>query len=312
MILTVTMNPSVDISYKVVPFRLDDINRVDQVVKTAGGKGLNVTRVLSQLDKPVIATGIVGGYLGQFIRQKLDEEKISHQFYEIKQESRNSIAILHDAGAQTELLEAGPMVHPEEEKEFLTVYQQLIRKATTVTISGSLAKGLAPTLYNTLIDLANQKNCQVLLDTSGQALEQVIFSKNKPMLIKPNQTEIAQLLNTELDFTDFNQLVQRLQEPIFDGIEWIVVSLGARGALARHNQFFYKVTIPKIEVINPVGSGDATLAGLAAIIDSGGTDEEILKTGMTTGMLNALESKTGQINPNLFASYFKQVVVTKL
>lgn len=91
MILTLTLNPSVDISYPLTALKLDDVNRVQEVSKTAGGKGLNVTRVLAQVGEPVLASGFIGGELGQFIAKKLDHADIKHAFYNIKGETRNCI-----------------------------------------------------------------------------------------------------------------------------------------------------------------------------------------------------------------------------
>lgn len=310
MILTITMNPSVDMSYPLAHLKLDTVNRVQQVSKTAGGKGLNVSRVLRQLDQKVLATGVIGGHLGDFIKEQLTKEDIPHDFTEIKEESRNSIAILHDQGQQTELLEKGPMVSQEEEQRFLLRYQYLLEKSALVTISGSLAAGLSTDLYEQLIVLAAKNHVPVLLDTSGESLKRAVSASVKPFLIKPNETEIAELLSVEK--ADTRSLVEQLQHPLFDGIDWIVVSMGAEGAVARHHHTFYRVKIPKIAVVNPVGSGDATLAGLAGGIHDGCSDEEILKWGMTTGMLNALEEKTGQIDPQKVDQIFEQVIVERI
>ena len=95
MILTITMNPSVDISYPLEQFKLDTVNRVAKTHKTPGGKGLNVTRVLSQLGDDVIASGLLGGKIGEFIESELDKSSVKHSFYKIAGETRNCIAILH-------------------------------------------------------------------------------------------------------------------------------------------------------------------------------------------------------------------------
>lgn len=113
MILTITMNPSVDISYSFESFSEDTVNRVDKVRKTAGGKGLNVTRVLNQLGAEVSASGLLGGFLGEQIRSELDESGINQSFTQISGETRNCIAILHE-GRQTEILEKGPTITEEE------------------------------------------------------------------------------------------------------------------------------------------------------------------------------------------------------
>lgn len=310
MIVTVTMNPSVDMSYPLAHLQLDTVNRAEHVSKTAGGKGLNVSRVLHQLGKDLVATGVIGGYLGEYIQAKLDEEVIAHDFTKISQESRNSIAILHDNGLQTEILEKGPTVTPAEEEAFIKHYTQLVSDCRVVTISGSMAAGLSADLYGRLVAIARANDVPVLLDTSGTALKNAVLADAKPFLIKPNETEIAELLGVAK--AEAGDLIEQLKAPLFDEIEWIVVSMGADGAIAKHNDAIYQVSIPKINVVNPVGSGDSTLAGLAAAINDGLTDEAVLQLGMTTGMLNTMETKTGCIDPAKVDEYMAQVVVTRI
>src|SRR4051812_13701696 len=117
MILTVTMNPSVDISYPIPDFKLDDVNRVEGVRKTAGGKGLNVARVIKQMGEGVVTTGVLGGTIGDYIVQVLSKDRIENDFLKINQESRNCIAILHDS-KQTEILESGPTLTAEDGVSF--------------------------------------------------------------------------------------------------------------------------------------------------------------------------------------------------
>lgn len=310
MILTVTMNPSIDMSYSIKELKLDDINRVSQVSKTAGGKGLNVTRVVHELGGPVKATGIVGGHLGNQLKEQLDLADIEHDFYPILQETRNSIAVLHDDHSQTEILESGPTVTDSEIEGFVETFQRLLSETKLLTISGSLAKGLPTDFYAQLIMKAKEKNVDTLLDTSGEALKEALKGKVKPKLIKPNLSEINDLLQLQLDSQQPEKLKQALNHPMFKGVEWIVVTLGGDGAIVKHKDLFYRAMIPKIDVINPVGSGDATIAGLAYALNRYDSDEKTIKTGMTTGMLNALEPVTGHINTDRFNGIYNQIIVS--
>jgi tagatose 6-phosphate kinase len=309
MILTVTMNPSVDISYPLDKFILDKVNRCKNASKTPGGKGLNVARVIKQLGGEVAATGIVGGATGNFIKRELGAAGIKNDFLHIEKESRNCIAILHE-GKQTEILEPGPQISQDEAQAFLNKFESLLNGVKLVTISGSLPKGLGDDYYAGLIAAAAKKNIPVLLDTSGGALAGAVNSRPGPFLIKPNRDEIAWLENKKTD--DIKELAAILKTKRYGGIEWIVVSLGAEGALAKHNNKFYLAQVPEIKAVNPVGSGDAATAGLAFAIASGKGDEEILKTAMTAGLLNAMEQKTGHINPDNFETYYKQIKATEI
>ncbi|WP_445449385.1 PfkB family carbohydrate kinase, partial [Enterococcus faecalis] len=169
MIVTVTMNPSIDISYPLSSLAIDTVNRTDQVTKTAGGTGLNVTRVIHDLGGDVVATGVLGGFHGAYISEELNKAGIKQAFTSIKEESRDSIAILHE-GNQTEILESGPTVSSEEQTTFLETITALLQQADIVTISGSLAKGLPTDFYQKLVQAAHTEKAHVLLDTSGESL----------------------------------------------------------------------------------------------------------------------------------------------
>ena len=142
MILTVTLNPSIDISYTLPYLKLDTTNRTAEVNKTAGGKGINVTRVIHDLKKNVLASGLIGGNLGKAIIENLNEVGIKSDFYPISGETRNCIAILHE-GQQTEILESGPTITAGESMNFLTHFKDIATQADVITISGSLPKGLS-------------------------------------------------------------------------------------------------------------------------------------------------------------------------
>ncbi|WP_192986106.1 hexose kinase [Carnobacterium mobile] len=310
-ILAITMNPSVDISYPLDHLQLNSTNRVSEVTKTAGGKGLNVARVLHQLNQPVVASGVLGGTIGSYIEKQLDQTNIRHEFMPIDQESRNCIAILHDDMQQTEILESGPVLTPKNEADFIEHFEKSLENISVVTISGSLPKGLSTELYAKMIEIASEKEVPVLLDSSGDPLKVSLSGKHKPFLIKPNQEEIAQLIQQPIhDLAELQKVLAT--NPLFDGVEWIVISLGADGALVKYKEEFFRLTIPKINVVNPVGSGDSTVAGLASAIANNADDTEVMKTGMTTGMLNTMEKQTGFINAALFDEYYNKVTIKTL
>ena len=311
MIVTVTMNPSIDISYPLDRLKIDTVNRTDQVTKTAGGKGLNVTRVIHDLGGDVLATGVLGGFHGGFIAEELNKAGIKQVFTPIKEESRDSIAILHE-GNQTEILESGPTVSSEEQIAFLKQFEELLEQTDIATISGSLAKGLPQEFYQTLIQAAQEKEVKVLLDTSGESLKKALKGQAKPYLIKPNLEELEALLEQKFSLEQLDDIQTALEQSLFAGIEWIVVSLGKAGAIAKHKGTFYRVTIPTIKVVNPVGSGDSTIAGFAYVLSEAMPPEDLLRICMATGMANAQERTTGHVNPVNVQEHVAKIAVKKI
>lgn len=310
MILTLTLNPSIDISYQLDILKLDTVNRVTNTSKTAGGKGLNVTRVLAEFGEDVVASGFLGGKLGEFIEQQLDNTNIQHSFFKIEGETRNCIAVLHE-GQQTEILEQGPTISEDEAHNFEIHLNKLFKDVQAIAMSGSLPKGLNTDYYAKIIQLANDKHIPTVLDSFGQSLMDVLLSETKPTVIKPNIDELSQLLQTKVT-PEIESLKEAVNQPIFEGIEWIIVSLGGDGAFAKHNETYYKVNIPSIEVVNPVGSGDSTVAGITSGLVHHDSDKDLLRKANTFGMLNAMESQTGHINVNKFDEIFQKIEVIEV
>lgn len=310
MILTITMNPSVDISYQVDNLSINHVNRTNKWSKTAGGKGLNVTRVLNQLNEQVVASGLKGGKLGEYLEQSLNEHKITNHFFEIQGNTRNCIAILHE-GNQTEILEDGPTISSEEIEHFKAHFEELVSKSDIAVISGSLPKGVDSKFYSNLIKICDKYAVPAILDCSNKALIEVLRGQYKPLLIKPNIDELSELLGEHID-EDIESLKQAVANPMFENIEWVVVSLGSNGVFAKHNDKYYKVDIPQIQVVNPVGSGDSMIAGFTSALMNNATDEALLKKANTIGMLNAQETVTGSINLKNYDDLYNKINIIEV
>src|SRR5699024_678832 len=136
-----------------------------------------------------------------------------------------------------------------------------VQDAEIVTISGSLPQGLNKDFYNQLLTIASENDTPTLLDTSGLSREESLHHDQKHSLIKPHETELAELFGKKISADE--DVITALKESIFDGVEWVVVTLGSDGAIIKHKEDVYRATIPKVDAINPVGSGDSVIAGFA-------------------------------------------------
>lgn len=312
MILTVTMNPSIDTAYPLAgPLKVDDVNRVEPI-KTAGGKGLNVSRVLGQLGDDVLATGLLGGRMGDFIADRLDECGVAHDFARIAGESRVCIAVLHE-GNQTEFLEAGPEVSGDELAGFGEKFRGLAGRADVVTMSGSLPRGVDAGYYAELAGVAAGAGAKVLLDTSGASLDAALAAKAKPYLVKPNLTELGGLLGRELSPERLDEVRDAVaSDERFAGVEWVVVSMGAAGSAAFHQGRAWRVRAPRIECVNATGSGDSTIAGFAHGIAAGADPAEVLRLGNTCGTLNAMDPATGHLPMDRWDDVYSAVEVEQV
>lgn len=308
MILVINLNASVDKRYKMKDLIKGEVMRAAEVDNTPGGKGIHVANVATILGEDCIATGYLGGKSGEFISEKLQDYGIKQDFVQVSGETRSCLAIITESGAQTEILEPGPTVNPEEQEVFLAKYQELLSKAAVVAASGSMPKGLPGDFYGQLINLARKAGKPFLLDTSGEALIQGI--KAQPYFVKPNNDEIKVLVGAELRSDE--DIVHVLQKFMEDGIKLPVISLGAQGSMAGYNQHVYKITVPKIQCKNPVGSGDSFVAGIAVGIERGMAIEDVLSLGAACGTANAMEDESGFVRKEVVEELFPQIKIQQI
>ncbi|HLR33829.1 MAG TPA: 1-phosphofructokinase [Tissierellales bacterium] len=308
MILTVTLNPSIDRRYFVKDFHKDKVFRTNEVQYTPGGKGLNVSRVINKFKEPVIATGVLGGLSGQFIIEKLDELEIENDFVKIKANTRSCIAILSDDESQTEILEPGPKISQNELGDFYKTYEKLVDKSEIICGSGSIPQNAPVDIYKRLIEIAREKNKKFILDTSGETLREGI--KASPYMIKPNEEELESIIghsiNTERELLE---AIKGIQEY---GVKLIIVSLGAEGSVVCYEDKTYKVEAPKIKAINPVGSGDSMVAGIAVGLSRGYDFEKMIKLATSCGTANAMEKETGKVNINNVEKLMEEVKMVRI
>lgn len=308
MILTITLNPSVDRRYVVNGFEKGKVFRAEEVQYTPGGKGINVTKVIKSLGEPVMATGFLGGRSGEYIKDELDSMDIQHNFIGINGETRTCIAILSEDKSQTEVLEGGPNISEEEIENFFEMYSDVIRDCEIICASGSLPEGLGMDTYRKLIDIAKEHEKKFILDTSGEALK--LGAKGAPFLVKPNKEELEKLVGHNISNED--EIAEGAKHLLDKGINIVVVSLGSQGAMAFSGGYAYKVKVPKVNAVNPVGSGDSMVAGFAVSILRKYDFETMLRLAAACGTANAMERETGKVNIDNVRRIMKGIKIEKM
>ena len=308
MILVVNLNASVDKRYKISEVTKGSVMRASHVDNTPGGKGIHVANVVTILKEDCIATGFLGGKTGEFIEEKLNEYNIRQDFVKIQGDTRECIAIITDDLTQTEILEPGPEVKISEQDEFIKKYTELIKDSDIIVASGSLPRNIPKDFYGKLIKMANDLGKKFLLDTSGDLLKEGI--KAKPFFIKPNKDEIEALTGKKIE--NIEDAIAEIKEFHKQGIELVVISLGSNGSVAGYNNKFYKVNVPKVNAVNPVGSGDSYVGGIAVALQRGYNIEDMLKYASACGTANALEEETGFVNKNTVEDLFNQISINTL
>jgi tagatose 6-phosphate kinase len=262
VILTVTLNAALDTTYgingELAPHRT---HRVRTIAAHAGGKGINVARVLHSLGDDVIATGFLGGRTGAHVHSLLEAEGVRNAFVGIEAETRRTVVIT-DAAGTTGLWEAGPAVTAAEWTVFGSKFQQLLQSAEVVVLSGSLPPGVPGPAYADLVALVRAAGIPAVLDTDGEPLRFGIAAR--PDLVKPNATELATLVGGSVDGVADSVRAGRIALAM--GADAIVVSLGAAGVVLVTADSRLHASLPEPIAGNPTGAGDACTAGLARTI----------------------------------------------
>ncbi len=256
MIYTVTLNPSLDYMVDVLCFEIGRTNRSDREELKVGGKGINVSLLLQNLGLESTALGFVGGFTGEEILCQLEKQGIVNHFIKIAGgNSRINIKLLKQEG--TEINGQGPVIAAEEEERFLELLMQ-VADGDVVFLSGSIPSSLPADWYLKVMQILQEKQVLVVLDTAGESL--VKAAEYAPFLIKPNHHELGQLFGVELQTRqDVVPYGRKLQEM---GFRNVLISLAGEGAvlLTEDGQVFL-AEAPKGHLQNSVGAGDAMVAG---------------------------------------------------
>ncbi|MEU9045954.1 MULTISPECIES: 1-phosphofructokinase family hexose kinase [unclassified Kitasatospora] len=255
MILTVTLNAALDVTYRLGRLRPHASNRVRETAARAGGKGINVSRVLHTLGHDTVVTGLAGGPTGEALRRDLAQAGITDRLVPIAGETRRTVAVVdEDLGDTTILLEPGPVVTAAEWALFLDRYGELVSRAEAVVLSGSLPGGMPADAYAALIRLARAHRVPAVLDAAGEALRAGLAEE--PAVVKPNAHELAEASGTG----DPRAGAEALRAA---GARAVVASLGPAGLIACTLQGSWAARPPEAIAGNPAGAGDAAVAALA-------------------------------------------------
>ncbi|RSM70061.1 1-phosphofructokinase [Actinoplanes sp. ATCC 53533] len=256
MIVTVTLNPALDLTYRVDALVPHGTHRVAAVAERPGGKGINVAAALRALGEPVLATGLLGGATGGRVTDLLAGEGLPAAFVPIAGETRRTVVVA-DHDDATGFWEPGPRVTAGEWAAFVARFRELLGPASVVALSGSLPPGVPVDGYAVLIRLAAAAGVRTVLDSSGEALRHGLAAG--PDLAKPNAAELGALLEDVAGDGDLADAGVALAL----GARAVVVSRGPRGVLALTPDGAWRGVPPERIAGNPTGAGDACVAALA-------------------------------------------------
>ncbi|KAF6581263.1 1-phosphofructokinase [Paenibacillus sp. EKM212P] len=301
MIYTVTLNPSIDYIVEVDDLKLGDLNRMKRDLKLPGGKGINVSRVLNQLEADSTAIGFLGGFTGRFIDDTLREESIKTDFVMIEDDTRINIKLKH--GDETEINGLGPAIR-EQEADALVQKLAGLQKNDIVVLSGSIPPSLGGDFYDRLISVCQQTGAEFVIDTTGEALMKALV--HKPLLIKPNHHELAELFGVTIHSKE--EIVTYGRKLLEAGAKNVLISMAGEGALFITADEVYHANVPAGTVKNSVGAGDSMIAGFVGTLALHGDPIEAFRAGVASGSATAFsddlatKEKIEQLRPQVTIS----------
>lgn len=306
MIHTLTVNPALDLTYLIPEVKLDDKIRASRVLRAPGGNGINVSRVAARLQHPTVAMGFAGGRAGDELLELLEAEGIRSWFTRQRASTRTNV-ILQDAHSkQIRVSSPGEAVSPEEVARLAENIFQL-RPPDFLVITGGLLAGMPEDFYLQIIGEAKRQQIPVAADVDR---ELAAIARAGVALIKPNHHELARLTGESIATVD--DAVKAAQMALEMGVETVICSLAAQGAILVRRDAAYLATPPKVKVDSAVGAGDSLLAGALVALAEGKGWPEVLKLGVACGTATATTPGTDLCYPETIEEIYRRVRIEAL
>ncbi|WNI23309.1 1-phosphofructokinase family hexose kinase [Streptomyces sp. ITFR-16] len=303
MILTVTLNTALDLTYGVPALVPHSSHRVTDLSERPGGKGVNVARVLTALGHESVVTGFAGGATGAVLRELLAAlpAPVTDALVPVAGDTRRTLAVVDRAtGDTTQFNEPGPQVTAAEWTAFLRSYGELLTSADAVALCGSLPPGIHVGAYAELVRLARTAGVPVLLDTSGEPLRRGIAAR--PDLIKPNADELAQL-------TGSREPLRATRDARRRGAHAVIASLGPDGMLAVTPDGVWQAAPPAPVKGNPTGAGDSAVAGLLSGLVEGLSWPDRLRRAVALSTATVLAPTAGDFDRAAYEELLPRVAI---
>jgi len=285
VIYTITLSPSLDRTIDVEEFVYDDVNVILEEGRSAGGKGIDVSRVIRELGGASIALGFMGGYNGAEVEGRLTNEGIVCDFTRVSGETRTNITIRQRKKKMETVLCAASAGVTQFDVTVLYNKIRQIPSGSYVVVTGTVPPGVNDNFYAQIITTLKEKQVKVFLDADGELLKK--GAQAGPYLIKPNIHEFGRLLDKNIK--EHEEVLDQ-GAPCLNLIDFVVVSLGARGALGFSREERVLATPPRTNVKRSTGAGDALVAGMVFAFNEGASLKDALALGVACGTASTLNA----------------------
>jgi len=289
MIITVTLNPALDKTIEIDEFKINSVNRIGSTRVDAGGKGINVSKVVKELKHKSMALGFLGGNSGNQIKNYLDGLNIDNSFLSVKGETRTNIKIFDKVNnTHTDINENGPSLGKEDITNIKEKIIEHCNEDSLVVLSGSVPSGVDISIYGEIIKSVKSKSGKVILDAEGELLMEGI--KAGPYMVKPNVEELEKAFGVSIN--NESEVIEVAKKILEYGVKYVVISQGSEGSIFISSDKIAKVKGLKVEVKSTVGAGDSMVAAMAVAVQENYSFEEAMKLACATSTANVMTEGT--------------------
>lgn len=283
MIVTLTINPAIDRIFSVDRLAFEDRSYINSVGESAGGRGINASRVIHSFGGETHAVLTSGGDSGKRMEDHLTPLGFRTTLVPIRKEIRTNLTITDKHGLTVNLNETGPELSKAEVSSVEAAVHAALKDASWLLLCGSLPPGVPPSFYGKLIAMARKRKVKTLLDADREALREGI--EQQPTVVTPNQQEAERLLGRSLLTRTHN--LEAAAQIRGMGAESVVLSLGSRGAIGAFPSGMVEALPPRVDAVCPIGAGDALTAGYTWSCTLKRNQPEALRWGVAAGTASA-------------------------
>lgn len=308
-IITVTLNPCIDKTITINNFAEGGLNRAESVRCDAGGKGINVAKVLKGFGAGVLALGVLGEQGSKTVLSELSHRQIAADFVLVPGETRTNYKLFDRKKEQiTEVNEPGFSVSTADVDAVIKRLAAHLKEADVMVLAGSVPPGFSKQIYKDLACLGAENGVKVIVDADGESFSSALEAA--PYAVKPNRFELEQLLGKPL-LTE-QALIDGGRTLLARGVSLVVISLGGDGALYLTKDRTLRVTLAPVHCLSTVGAGDSMVAAIAQSLAQGYDLAELAKMASAAGTATAQKPGSEVCTKEELIECFSKISVVEL
>lgn len=307
MILTICPNPSIDCTIELDNLNVGMLNRVRSKVETYSGKALNVAMGVARLGKPCTTTGFMFDDHGRLFEQNLEKEGVFHRFIRMPGSARVNYKIIDKKSMLTEINDRGNAVDRAKQFELIELVKQLAAKCDVAVMSGSLPKGVDPEFYYEVLSVVPE-GVKKIVDTEADNMHWAL--KCGIFMVKPNLRELEAFAKETV--RDKKDMVRAARKYIDEGVKYVLVSLGADGAILTDGKDSYYCKSASVAVNSTVGAGDSMVSAACVELERGVSMPELLRSSVAAGTASITTCGTNLFYKDKYEEIYAKIHTEKL